>query len=255
MGVVTMKKRRILIIHESGTFQRIIQRTLIAEVADIDLHIVSSAREALDHLEKESFDMVISANEMEYMNGTDIYEALRARGQHKRTGFLLLTSKLDRENQRRFKKKGINRVLKLPFQAGELAHEVERLSHPREWRMMRRIHIPGTRVLIHLDKGATPAELVDISLRGMLCDMKTADGIPHFSRYYRIDIQFPARYGSAAVNAQGYILRQGALQWLEPPECEILQMAWRFSTVSDRDTEILTKVLDKAFKHLEDQVD
>jgi CheY-like chemotaxis protein len=249
-----MKKRRILVIHESGTFQRILKRTLMAEVPDIDLHILSSAREAIERLEQESFDMVISGNEMEYMNGTDIYEALKARGQHKSTGFLLLTSKLDKKNQQLFKQKGINRVLKLPFQAGQLAHEIENLSHPREWRRQLRVHIPDTHVLIHLDKGPIPAELVDISIGGMLCNIKTADGIPQFSRFYQINILFPARYGAVAANAKGYILRQAALQWFEPPKCEILQMAWRLSTLSDRDTDVMQKVINKAFQHFETQM-
>jgi hypothetical protein len=87
----------------------------------------------------------------------------------------------------------------------------------------------------------------------MLCDVKVSDGIPQFSRFYQLNILFPAVYGSAAVNAQGYTLRQAALQWHEPPEPEILQSAWRFSLLGDKDTEIMKEILDKAFNVLDIQ--
>lgn len=244
-----MKKRRILIIHEYGIFQSIIKRILTAEVPDVDLHMASSAREAVERLDRESFDMVISANEMEYKNGTDIFRLMKAGGRHKETGFLLLTSKLDRQSRRSFEDKGIDNVLQLPFQAGELARMVEKLSSPRIWRRHRRIFIPDTSVQIE----SIQAKVVNLSLGGMLCDLKVTDGIPQFSRFYQLNILFPAAYGSAAVNAQGYTLRQAALQWLEPPEPEILQTAWRFSLLSEGDTEIMKEILDKAFHDLEAQ--
>lgn len=240
-----MKKRRILIIHESRVFQSIIKRTLIAEVPDVDLHAVLSARDAVKRLEKETFDMVISANEMDYMNGADIFDKMKESGRHKMSGFLLLTSKVDGKNRAFFKSRGIVNVLKLPFQAGELARAVEGLSTGREWRRHRRFVIPDTRVLIQMVNGTVPVEVVNLSMGGMLANLKVVEEVPKFSSFYTFNIVFPPEYDSVRVNAQGYTLRQAGLQWLEPPHLEILQCAWRFLPLSDRDADVMQGILDK----------
>lgn len=246
-----MKKRRILVIHESGVFQSIIKRALTAEVPAVDLHEAHSAKEGLELLEDEPFDMVISANEMEYRNGTDIFEYMHEGGKHKHTGFLLLTSKLDKENRDFFKKKGI-RALELPFKAGELAHEVESLSIPRVWREHRRYNIPDTTVEIYTDKESYKSNIVNVSLGGMLCDTRFADGLPKFSQYYQLKITFPKAYGNAKVEAVGYMLRQAALQWMDPPVLDIVQSAWRLTPLSDVDARNLEKIFDKSFQHAEE---
>ncbi len=248
-----MKKRRILIIHESGTFRNILKRTLNAELADVDLHLAPSAKEAINRLETEAFDMVISANEMEHMNGTVIFEKIKEMGVDKQVGFLLLTSKLDKENRTKFKSAGIENILKLPFQAGNLAQTVENLSNPRDWRRHRRIDIPGTRVLIRLDGTNVSAEIANLSMGGMLSDIKASVGIPKFSRFYKFNILFPMEYENVRVSAEGYILRQAALQWLEPPAPDIIQSAWRFSLLSDLDTEVMEQTISKAFRVAEAQ--
>lgn len=240
-----MKKRRILIIHESRVFQSILKRTLVAEVPDVDLHAIFSARDAVKRLEEETFDMVISANEMSHMNGTDIFDTMKDSGRHKMSGFLLLTSKLDRRNREFFKSKGIDNILKLPFQAGELARAVESLSTAREWRRHRRFVIPETRVLIQMVNGKVPVEVVNISMGGMLSNLKVMEEVPKFSSFYDFNIVFPPEYDSVRVSAQGYTLRQAGLQWLEPPHLEILQCAWRFMPLNDRDSEVMHDILDK----------
>lgn len=248
---MTMKKRRILIIHESAVFQNIIKRTLTAEVPDVDLHVSSSSRDALKRLDKELFDMVISANEMEYKNGTEIYELMTESGRHKKTAFLLLTTEIDAHKQKLFKEKGIANVLVLPFKPGKLSKAVEELSHPREWRLHRRIEIANTQVIITGEKNVIPVHIVNLSLGGMLCDLQIMFGIPSFSRFYSLEILFPSHFGSQSVKAQGYILRQAALQWREPPELELLQMAWRFTPTSDNDTQLLEKIINQAILELE----
>lgn len=240
---MTIKKRRILIIHESGTFQTIIKRALFAEVPDVDLHIASSAPEAVDLLDRESFDMVISANEMEYMNGDGVFEIMKESGRHNKTGFLLLTSKLDLQNRKLFKSKGISNVLSLPFKAGELAREVEKLSQPREWRIHKRLEVPGTQVVIDPDGDAIHGEVVNLSLGGMLCDLRVREGVPEFSRYYQVDFQFSEQFNSATVTGKAYVLREAALHWLEPPEPEILQIAWRMDPSTNEDLQVLTEIL------------
>lgn len=240
-----MKKRRILIIYESSVFQSIIKRTLIAEVPDVDLHAAFSARDAIKRLEKETFDMVISANEMSYINGTEIYDIMKTSGRHGKAGFLLLSSQLDRRNAEIFKKKGIKNVLKLPFQAGELAQAVENLSSPREWRQHRRFIIPDTRVLIQMFNRMVPLEVVNVSMGGMLTNLNVVEEVPQFSSFYKFNIVFPLEYDSIRVNTQGYCLRQAALQWLEPPHLEVLQCAWRFLPLGERDEQVMLEVLDK----------
>ncbi len=240
-----MKKRRILIIHESSVFQSILKRTLFAEVPDVDLHAVFSARDAVKRLEEETFDMVISANEMSHMNGTDIFDGMKASGRHKMSGFLLLTSKLDPKNREFFKSRGIDNVLKLPFQAGELSRAVEGLSTAREWRRHRRFVIPDTRVLIQMVNRTVPVEVVNLSMGGMLANLSVKEEVPQFSSFYKFNILFPPEYDSVRVNAKGYVLRQAGLQWLEPPHLEVLQGAWRFLPLGDWDAEVMQGILDK----------
>ncbi|MCP4154752.1 MAG: response regulator [bacterium] len=241
-----MKKRRILVIHENGVIRSIIKRTLTAELQDVELYPVSSARAGVKDLEKESYDMVICANEMADLNGAEILKIMRGGEKHKKTGFLLLTSKLDKQNRQSFMESGVTEVLKMPFEAGELTRYVETLSIPRDWRRHRRIEIPDIRMLIQQEKKTIPAQVVNISLGGMLSNLMLKDGVPEFSRYYQLFIQFPENYESVAVMAKGYIVRQAALHWLAPPEPESLQVAWCLEPLSNHDNEIIKEMLDKA---------
>jgi CheY-like chemotaxis protein len=248
-----MKKRRILIIHEQGTFRTIIRRALNAEVPDVDLHTASSAQEAIELLEKEFFDMVISANEMAHMNGTGIYEKMMASGRHKSTGFLLLTSKLDEQNKKIFAEKSITNVLKMPFMAGQLAHQVENLSKPSEWRQHKRYEMPEALVRINLGKKVIQANIVNLSLGGLLCDLKAQAGsIPEYSKVYPLNITIPDFFEAYSVNVKAYLLRQAALHWLEPPIVDVIQSAWRFAEVSDSDQEVLDEILQKASEDTEE---
>lgn len=247
-----LKKRRILVIHEQSTFRGIIVRTLTAEVPDVDLHIARSAREALNRLDAESFDMVISANEMDYMNGTGIFERMKSASRNAGTPFLLLTSSLDEKNKQLFKEKRIDNVLHVPFKAGELSYKVESLSHPRIWRQHQRYEIPGIVMRIQLDDRVAQADVVNISLGGALCNLNVKDGgIPEFSRFYKLNISFPEAYERVSVNAEGYVIRQAALQWLEPPKLEIIQGAWRLSKMGEREKEVLNEILNKAAAQFE----
>jgi two-component system chemotaxis response regulator CheY len=87
---------------------------------------VVNGRLALDALEKDTFDLVLSDQQMPMMTGIQLCESLRQLPTHRRTPFILLTAKCMEIDFPKLKQKlGISAALPKPFSPHELVSCIE----------------------------------------------------------------------------------------------------------------------------------
>ena len=94
--------------------------------AGFEVTSVSNGRLALEALEKGSFDLVLSDQQMPMMTGIQLCENFRQLPAHRRTPFILLTAKCMEIDVGRLQEKlNVSAALPKPFSPSELINCIE----------------------------------------------------------------------------------------------------------------------------------
>ena len=118
------KKAKILVCEDNVALSGVIGFNLVR--AGFDVTSVSNGRLALDALEKQSFDLVLSDQQMPMMTGVQLCENFRQLPAHKRTPFILLTAKcMEIDFVRLQQQLNISAALPKPFSPSELVTCIE----------------------------------------------------------------------------------------------------------------------------------
>jgi CheY-like chemotaxis protein len=118
------EKAKILVCEDNVALSGVICFNLVR--AGFDVTSVANGKLALDALEKRSFDLVLSDQQMPMMTGIQMCENMRQLPQHKRTPFILLTAKcMEIDFARLQQTLGISVALPKPFSPSELVNCIE----------------------------------------------------------------------------------------------------------------------------------
>ncbi len=118
------QKAKILVCEDNVALSGVICFNLVR--AGFDVTSVGNGRLALDSLEKSSFDLVLSDQQMPMMTGIQLCENLRQLPAHRRTPFILLTAKcMEIDFARLQEKLNISVALPKPFSPSELINCIE----------------------------------------------------------------------------------------------------------------------------------
>ena len=113
------QKAKILVCEDNVALSGVICFNLVR--AGFDVTSVANGRLALDALEKGSFDLVLSDQQMPMMTGIQLCESLRQLPAHRATPFILLTAKcMEIDFIRLQEKLGVSKALPKPFSPSEL---------------------------------------------------------------------------------------------------------------------------------------
>jgi two-component system, chemotaxis family, chemotaxis protein CheY len=118
------EKTRILVCEDNVALSGVICFNLVR--AGFDVTSVANGRLALDALEKNHFDLVLSDQQMPMMTGIQLCENMREIAVHKRTPFILLTAKcMEIDRARLAQTLHISAALPKPFSPSELVNCIE----------------------------------------------------------------------------------------------------------------------------------
>src|SRR3954452_22638535 len=118
-AVVRKDKARILVCEDNVALSGVICFNLVR--AGFDVTSVVNGRLALDALEKGSFDLVLSDQQMPMMTGIQLCESLRELPAHRGTPFILLTAKcMEIDFVQLQERLGVSTALPKPFSPSEL---------------------------------------------------------------------------------------------------------------------------------------
>jgi two-component system, chemotaxis family, chemotaxis protein CheY len=121
---VAKQKAKILVCEDNVALSGVICFNLVR--AGFEVTSVNNGRLALDALEKGTFDLVLSDQQMPMMTGIQLCENIRDLPAHKRTPFILLTAKcMEIDFGRLQEKLGISAALPKPFSPSELINCIE----------------------------------------------------------------------------------------------------------------------------------
>lgn len=101
---------RVLLVDDEDGFLDLAKKFFEKEVERIKLDVTISPEKALDILEKENYDAIVSDYKMPEMNGIEFLETLRAKGDS--TPFIILTARGNEEVAMQALNKGANRYLR-----------------------------------------------------------------------------------------------------------------------------------------------
>jgi len=242
---------RMLIIHEFGVMRRIVYRNVLAEFDDVEVETAASAQEGLEFLGQSKFDVVISAMEMEGLDGIGLYQEMRKGSLNRETPFIIITSTDTPEQRQRMANSGVENFLFLPFTPLELREMVSGLTDPREMRTTPRFSIPGTTADITFKGGQIEAKVINISLGGVLCELTLYEEDCNFFEPVFIELLFPADYGEAkATGIEARLVRVNVTAWKEDKSAEKLRAAWSFADIPKAAKSTIGMALDRARQEL-----
>jgi CheY-like chemotaxis protein len=105
---------------------RVFSTKRFSKLAVFDITVVSSAEEALEHLNERRYDIIFSDNEMSGMSGIDMVKHIREKD--RTTPIIAVTSKFDDESRTQYRKSGFTEWLQKPAKSNDIYSAVERLS-------------------------------------------------------------------------------------------------------------------------------
>ncbi|MCP4148597.1 MAG: response regulator [bacterium] len=244
-----MSSRNVLLIHESSTLRRIIKKVLLGELEDIEVKEASSAHDGLSFIRKNKYGAIICDYEVADMELVFLFETIRNEAVNKATPFILLTAKLDTTTIRKLQEKGMKYMVE-PFEPLKITKMVDSVVDARKLRAHERLNIPETFARIHIDSQFIESRIVNISMGGILGDLKYSDEIPKLAQQSKIEVLFPGEYGNIVISLDGICLRQQVMIWSTPKIPGIVRLAWKFDKLDNLTLEPLEKALEKAHNSL-----
>ena len=109
-----MEDKRILFVEDSPTMRRIIENSLkklgVKEIVDAENGV-----DALEKIQKQDFDMVLTDWNMPEMNGQELVEHIRKMDKYKKVPILMITTRGMQDDVVTAIKSGVNGYIVKPF--------------------------------------------------------------------------------------------------------------------------------------------
>ncbi len=115
---------RALIVDSSGVMRKVISRAL-SEVGIQDIEEAGDGQQALTAFDEAPFDLVITDWEMPMMNGLELVQSIRAKGNH--VPIMMVTTKAERADVLEAIQAGINDYVIKPFEREQFREKLDRL--------------------------------------------------------------------------------------------------------------------------------
>lgn len=113
-----------LVVDDSKSMRRIIARTL-KDMGCAEVHETDSARKALELMESEQVDFIVSDWNMPGMKGIEFLQQVRAMDRFKEIPFLMVSAEAKTENLMDAIKAGVSNYLTKPFTPELLMRKIE----------------------------------------------------------------------------------------------------------------------------------
>lgn len=115
---------RVLVVDDQLTMRSLV-RSALQQIGFKDVHEAPDGEEGLKAALANGPQLVISDFNMPKMDGLDLLKALRAQDSTRKTAFIMLTGRSDRELVQRAIQYGVNNYLAKPFTTAALKQKIE----------------------------------------------------------------------------------------------------------------------------------
>lgn len=163
--------RNLLLIHPALETRAKLSRDIFSEFDDIVISEANSVEEALDLLNHKKFDLILAGSYWGSMKGVELYEKAKRTPLNRATPFILVVDSQAQDENEELEIQGVEHFLVLPATPVEISAKINATCNPRKLRSYDRFSLPNVKITFHLKQGPLAAEMVNLSLSGMLCDL------------------------------------------------------------------------------------
>lgn len=185
--------RDLLIIHYSQATTQILKKFVYSEIADFEISETHTAEDAIMAVKNKKYAAIICGNELPDLTGVEIHNLCRRNSENHDTPFILITSSPTKQNYEIFQQNDIRHVLAMPFKPIELANELDKACNPRKHRVDERVPMSDAKATITFSDGTISAYVVNISIGGILCDVKFDKNFDSLIGVVNMDLELPKR--------------------------------------------------------------
>jgi DNA-binding NtrC family response regulator len=122
-GEFMSEKRKILVVDDEDALRTVLSGELVSE--GYDVRTAADGDDAISHLQKESFDLILLDIKMPRMNGFEVLKSVKEK--YPRTKVVMLTGFADLKNAIESKKLGAEDFVSKPYDLVDLLTTIERV--------------------------------------------------------------------------------------------------------------------------------
>lgn len=240
-----MTRGRILIAHNSKAVRSIMRRRTLAEAPDFLIDEVESADEFAKRVRDGAFDVVICDEAITGSQNYDWITDLLRPGAFSNIGYVFLVSEATTgERRKRLAQFGAHAFIDAKCTGSDIASAIDEVFDPRNHRQFRRVSIPGTQAKIRVGETDIGADVVNLSVAGMLCEFTCPAQFGVIVLLADISIRFPADLEATVVDGiRGRVLRIHVATRGAEHQPERVRAAWQFIHVPNDSVSQLDAVL------------
>ena len=244
-------KIKILVIHQYTVLKKIVTNFVCTEYSDASVESVTDPEEGVELLRQKSFDIVLSGFEMAGLDGIAIKDQMTDTEINKDTPFVIMTSSYNENQIEKLKGYGIQHILSIPFTRRQLRRFISEILDPIKNRVYNRYVIPDTKAEIRVENQVINCNVINVSLKGLLCELVYPEQSPNLFNKCHLNIQFSKDYKNVKVSdIKACLLRSTVTSWRDYNRPHIIRVAWKFVFIPAENENVLDLVLQKTHKSL-----
>ncbi len=242
--------RKIMVVDSSASMRRIIRTKILANINDADVSEANDVSGAMNSLTKDDYHVVLFSRESSSDDWLNFIKAKRDTPTGKYpTSFILFTSSKQQEYLDKIKAYGVNEYQIIPCSGQALAATIDRVFNPYDLRSNKRYNLPGAEAVLAQGQEKLRAEVINISMGGLLCDMNFN---PHYNLAapVMITVNFPVEGEELSTGgAFAIMIRLNVVESNSDFSPKRVRVAYRFAMLPEE----TKKVFEKVFASVEAQ--
>lgn len=236
---------KILLIHDFRTV-RTLQQHVLAEFSDAAVDWFTSPLDATMILQDSKYDLIMCGLEMSNMNGI-AFQKHAASGINQTTPFIVMTASDDKAQQALLAEHGIHNLLKVPCTSLQLRTTIDQVLNPRSIRAHTRYCIPDARAVITFGDIDVTADVINISISGVLCELDCPGSAEKLMLAQKMSIMFPEDFGKGiARDIIPTLLKLTIKSWHLDGSIHRVSIVFKFDTLHKEAAAVMEKAFEKA---------
>lgn len=246
-----MNSRKLLIIHDSRVIRNLLKGFVLAELDDITPLEASSGKQAMQLVEEDKIDIILSAYILRDCEGHELFHKLRESEKGRNIPFIIFTSTSSDEHIAEIRQQGIQHYLVVPFSSVKLRNKIDEVFDPRQMRRQQRYSIPGTQAIIHAESQNINADVINLSMSSAFCEFTLPSGVNDLLNSMYISVKFPSEYDEVLIgDIYCKPLSIKTVSWLPNDASDKVRVVWLFKNLSQRNESMFSEVLDQVEKKI-----
>jgi CheY-like chemotaxis protein len=229
-----MRIRKLLLIHPSRSIRALIKKYVYAELSDIEIIEAESGWPALEQMVSDGFDIIVCTDRLKDMGLTELKTNQQTTPANGHTPLIIISESESNHHRNELVAQGFDRVVQIRVRPADLIHKINDVCNPRNWRLDTRYHIPNMDVTIGAHQRKVQAFLINISMGGLLVEMRTDQ--PDLLLRDGVDITLKIHLADGLNGIEGLkakLLRLESIKWNPDLTPAVLRATFIFAALED----------------------